>query len=214
MRRSSTTLALLHGHFAGQQAPSFPARQASSQRSLPSPARYRPARAICDSVCSSARARDRDSAKARVESARAVGGEAAEFLRADRARGRGVIRLGLRAALHGLPQQTLDILRGLNFQMPKVLIAGGGELLDRMFQPTSRTGRERKTFGRGITLDGRSDEAQDKLHSCPKQTPPCKKLRCAPMPCALSIFLSKVADFRDAVFLRQTRLSRDPRRHV
>ncbi len=28
----------------------------------------------------------------------------------------------------------------MNFQMPKVLIAGGGELLDRMFQPTSSHG--------------------------------------------------------------------------
>ncbi len=64
-----------------------------------------------------------------------IGGEAAEFLLADRAQGRGVIRLGLRAALHGLTQQTLDILRGLNFQMPKVLIAGGGELLIECSSP-------------------------------------------------------------------------------
>jgi hypothetical protein len=82
-------------------------------------------------------------------------GEMSEFLLADRTQGRGAIRLGLRAALHGLAQQVLDILGGLSLQMPKVLIAGGGESLDRMFQPTSRARREdRERFGRSSTLDG------------------------------------------------------------
>ena len=87
-----------------------------------------------------------------------IGGEASEFLLADRTKGRGAIRFSLRAALHGLAQQILDILRGLNLKMPKVLIAGGGESLDRMFQPTSRARREdRERSGGGRKLDGRID---------------------------------------------------------
>ena len=149
---------LLHGHFASQQCRHFlHGRRVASgffqaQRGIGGHAPFATAFAVA------ARAVDGDSAKTRVEGARVIGGEAAEFLLADRAQGRGVIRLGLRAALHGLTQQALDILSGLHFKMPKVLIAGGGESLDRMFQPTSRTGRKhRERFGRSSTLDGRID---------------------------------------------------------
>jgi hypothetical protein len=99
-----------------------------------------------------ARAPHGDGAKARVESARMIGAEAGEFLLADRTVGRTGIGLGLRAALRGLAQQGLDILSGLNFEVPEVLIAGQREVLDRMFQRTRRARRQdRQWFARRNT---------------------------------------------------------------
>jgi hypothetical protein len=46
-----------------------------------------------------------------------IGGEAGEFLLADRAAGRGGVSLGLRTALRGFAEQVLDILCGLTFEM-------------------------------------------------------------------------------------------------
>ena len=148
----------LHGHFAGQQGRHFlHARRVASGlcQAQGGIGRHTP---FATAFAVAAGALDGDGAKARVKAARMIGREAAEFLMADRAQGRGVIRLGLRAALHGLTQQVLDILSGLNFKMTEVLIARGGEALDRTFQATSRTGCvDRQRFGQGSKLDGRID---------------------------------------------------------
>lgn len=65
-----------------------------------------------------------------------IGGQAAEFLAADRAERRGGVGFGLSAALHGLSEQVLHILSGLGFQMAKILIATGREPLQGIFQRT------------------------------------------------------------------------------
>lgn len=129
---------LLHRHFAGQQGRHFLHSGGVASGFFQAQGRIGWHTPFATTFAVTARAVDGDGAKARVKGARVIGGEAAELLPAHRAHRQGALRLGLRAALHSLPQQVLDILRGLHFKMPKVLIAAGGEALDRIFQTTSR----------------------------------------------------------------------------
>lgn len=93
-------------------------------------------------------AADGDRTKARLEGARVMGGQAREGLLADRAdRGCGV-GPGLGRALGGLAEQCLHIGRRLDFEMPEILVVGGAEAVDRLFQRTSRARRQHRQWFR------------------------------------------------------------------
>lgn len=83
----------------------------------------------------------------RTEAARVPFGHTAKLLGADRTERRCGVGFGLCAALNGLAEQFLDVVSGLDFEMPEVLIGGKDEALNRTFQRTSRTcGQHRQRF--------------------------------------------------------------------
>lgn len=92
----------------------------------------------------------RDRTVARLKGAGMAAGDPAQGLATNRAARRRGVRLGLGAVLEGLPEQFLDILGGLDFEMTEGLVAGQHQTLDRMFQSTGGPGGQHgQRFGGG-----------------------------------------------------------------
>jgi len=83
-----------------------------------------------------------DRPKAGLEAPGLSAGKPAQTLSAHRTNRRRGIGLGLRAPFHALPQQALNTRQRLLFQMPQILITAVCQPLDRIFQGTSRAGRQ------------------------------------------------------------------------
>ena len=171
---------ILHGHFAGQQRGHFLHRRGIAGAFFQAQGGVGWHAPLAATLAVAARALDGNRAVAAFKGARLIGRQAGELLLANRTERRSGICLGLRSALHGRPEQVLNVSRCLNFEVAESLIAVQRATLDGMFQGATRASRQhgQRFAYRNTSGMGWGAISANRIHA-PKLTPPCKKLRCA-----------------------------------